>query len=103
MYSWTLEGDKVSHPVLVEGSCPASGRFSRFAPFDWGVTGPDGILVRLLVGKDGAPFGVKAEARNANPALVPAALEYVQTCRFAPDPNTPLKHSDTVTGRVLFR
>eukprot|EP01114_Cavostelium_apophysatum_P012105 TRINITY_DN2685_c1_g1_i1.p2 TRINITY_DN2685_c1_g1~~TRINITY_DN2685_c1_g1_i1.p2 ORF type:complete len:208 (+),score=44.28 TRINITY_DN2685_c1_g1_i1:258-881(+) len=102
-YVWSLDGGERSHPVLMEGSCPASERFSGFAPFDKGVTGPDGVLVRLLVRSNGTPFDVKAEARDADPALVQAAIDYAQACRFARDPNAKLKTTDTVTGRVLLK
>ena len=102
-YVWSLEGGERSHPLLVEGSCPASERFASFAPFDKGVTGPDGVLVRLRVRSSGAPADVKAEARDADPALVQAAIDYVQGCRFAREPDAKLKYTDTVIGRVLLK
>jgi len=102
-YVWSLDGPERVNLALVEGSCPASDRFSRFAPFDKGVTGPDGVLVRMLVARDGVPFGIKVEARDADPGLVGAVTEYVQTCRFARPADAKLAPTDTVTGRVLLK
>jgi len=102
-YVWEFGDGERSHPGLVEGSCAASDRFTGFVPFDKGVTGPDGVLVRLLVGAGGVPFGIKTEGAAADVPLAQAAIAYVQSCRFAPDPVARAKRTDTVTGRVLLK
>lgn len=101
-FVWKLQGPDRVPPALVEGSCAASERFDRYVPFDKGVSGDDGVLVRLLVRGDGTPYGVKAEAGGADPALAQAAVEYVQSCRFA-YPKTGASPGSPVSGRVLLK
>jgi TonB family protein len=101
-YVWSLSPPLV-HPALVPDSCAPSERFARFEPYDKGVTDGEGILVRLLVHRNGEPFGIKAEANSAAPELVAQAAAFLQTCRFSADGRTGGKQTDTVTGRVIFK
>jgi hypothetical protein len=57
---------------------PLDGRLS-YLRVDKGVTDRSGILIRLLVKRSGEPFGIKAEANQAEPELV------AQTGRLSPD------------------
>lgn len=102
-YVWAMNGGDRARPALVEGSCAASERFSGFAPLPRGTAGLEGVHVRLLVNKDGTPFGVKTESRDTDPALVQEALAYMQSCRFVLENKPRDERSDAVTGRVLLK
>lgn len=103
-FVWKLEGRDKAPPAFAEGSCAPSERFARFVPNESGATGPDGVLVRLLVRPaDGIPYGVKAEGGAADPALAQAAAEYTQSCRFATDPKRAREPGSAVIGRVVLK
>lgn len=101
-FVWKLEGASRVPPAFMEGSCAPSDRFARFVPFDRRADGPDGVLVRLLVGGDGVPYGVKAEASGIDPELAQAAIAYAQSCRFA-YPKTGGVPGSPVAGRVELK
>lgn len=63
----------------------------------------DGILLRFLLNSDGAPIRVVAEPNGQAPVLVAQAAAYLQTCRFAIDPQLPGQRTDTALGRVLLK
>ena len=102
-YVWSLDGEHALRPHLVPGSCPASGRFAAFQPYDNRPSGPDGVKVRLLVDPAGQPRGVKTEGASLAPALADALLNYVASCRFGFDPALKGERTDTAYGRVLLR
>jgi TonB family protein len=102
-YVWSLDGEHVIRPHLMPGSCPASGRFAAFQPYDNKPSGPDGVKVRLLVDPAGQPRGVKTEGANLAPELSAALVRYVESCRFGFDPAIKGERTDTVYGRVLLR
>lgn len=103
-FVWKLEGKDKPAPAFTEGSCAPSERFARFVPNERGATGPDGVLVRLLVRPaDGIPYGVKTEGGAADPALMQAAAEYAQSCRFAVEPKRAMEPGSAVVGRVLLK
>ena len=100
-YVWSLEGDRI-RPQLVPGSCPASGRFAAFQPYDNAPSGPDGVKVRLLVGPTGRPRGVKLEGASLAPQTADALIQYVESCRFGFDPTIKGERTDTAYGRVVL-
>lgn len=100
-FVWSFAGPPSVRPQLVPGSCAASARYAKFQPYNRNATAHDGVLLRFLVNARGEPFGVKAEAYGEYVAAGQAAAEYVKTCRFAVDPETPGEKTDTVFGRVL--
>ncbi|WP_169728118.1 energy transducer TonB [Massilia alkalitolerans] len=103
-FVWKLEGKDKVPPSFAEGSCAASERFAHFDPLDRNATGPDGVLVRMLVRPaDGIPYGVKAEGAAADPALAQAATEYAQNCRFVTDPKRAKEPGSAIIGRVLLK
>lgn len=102
-FAWTLDGAPGVAPQLRAGSCPASARFARFAPFDAAPTSSSGVLVRFQVGEGGVPWRVAGEANGQPEALVADALDFVRACRFDHDPAIPGERSSSVTGRVLVR
>lgn len=102
-YVWRLDGGHVIRPHLVPGSCPASGRFAGFKPYDDRPSGADGIKLRLLVDPAGRPRGVKLEGAAPAPAMADALARYVESCRFGFDPALGGARTDTVYGRVLLR
>jgi TonB family protein len=102
-YVWSLNGGSVLRPHLVPGSCPASGRFAAFQPYEDKPSGPDGVKVRLLVDPAGRPRGVKTEGILLPPESVDALVKYVESCRFGFDPEIKGQRTDTVYGRVTFR
>jgi len=102
-YVWSLDGEHAIRPHLVPGSCPASGRFAAFRPYDNKASGPDGVKVRLLVDAAGQPRGVKTEGISLPPATLAALVNYVESCRFGFDPSLKGERTDTVYGRVLLR
>lgn len=102
-YVWRLNGGGVLRPHLVPGSCPASGRFAAFQPYENASSGPDGVKVRFLVDGAGHARGVKPEGASL-PAETAAALAgYVESCRFGFDPALKGERTDTAYGRALFR
>jgi TonB family protein len=101
-YVWSLEGNRI-RPQLVPGSCPATGRFASFQPYDNAPTGPDGVKVRLLVDPAGQPRGVKLEGASLPPNAVDALVKYVESCRFGFDPTIRGERTDTAYGRVMLR
>ncbi|MGB9110836.1 MAG: hypothetical protein WCC39_19275, partial [Telluria sp.] len=101
-YVWSLEGDRL-RPHLVPGSCAPSSRFGGWRDFDNAPSGVDGIKVRLLVGANGQPRGVKPEGGKLTPALAEALVNYVESCRFGIDPTVQGERTDTAYGRVLLR
>jgi TonB family protein len=100
-YVWSLDGDRL-RPHLMPGSCPASGPFAAFVPYENAPSGPDGVKVRLLVDKLGQPRGVKPEGANLAPALADALVKYVESCRFGFDPAIKGERTDTAYGRVVL-
>jgi TonB family protein len=101
-YVWSLEGDRL-RPHLVPGSCPATGRFAAFQPYENAPSGPDGVKVRLLVDPAGRPRGVKLEGASLAPQTAAALVNYVESCRFGFDPTVKGERTDTVYGRVVLR
>ncbi|WP_167085663.1 energy transducer TonB [Massilia frigida] len=102
-FNWKLDGEGGVTPLLRAGSCRDSPRFARFVPFDAAPTSASGVLLRLMVGADGVPWRIAAEAGSEPDALVADAVDYVQSCRFDDDPAVPGARSASVTGRVLVR
>jgi protein TonB len=102
-FAWKLDGAAGVAPQLREGSCPASGRFMRFAVSGASPAPASAVLVRLLVGEGGVPTRVAAEAGGQPPALVAGALDFVRSCRFDYDAAKPGERSSSLTGRVLVR
>jgi len=102
-YVWSLDGEHALRPHLVPGSCPASGRFAGFQPYDNRPSGPDGVKVRLLVDPSGQARGVKPEGATLAPAVADALAAYVASCRFGFDPALKGERTDTAYGRVLLR
>jgi TonB family protein len=101
-YVWSLDGEHVMRPHLIPGSCPASGRFASFQPYDNQPSGPDGVKVRLLVDPAGQPRGVKTEGARLPPEMAAALVKYVESCRFGFDPEIKGQRTDTVYGRVVL-
>jgi TonB family protein len=101
-YVWSLEGNRI-RPQLVPGSCPASGRFAGFQPYESAPSGADGVKLRLLVDAAGQPRGVKLEGAELAPETAAALVKYVESCRFGFDPSIKGERTDTAYGRVLFR
>lgn len=102
-FVWRLNGAPMLHPSLVEGSCPASESFQTFKSLDKSPTDANGILLRMLVKSDGTPWKVVAEAPGLPPELLNAAATFVQSCRFAVDPEAKGKRTDTTYGRLLLK
>lgn len=102
-YVWRLNGGGVLRPHLVPGSCPASGRFAGFQPYENAPRGADGIKVRFLVDGAGQARGVKLEGASLPPDTAAALVRYVESCRFGFDPALKGERTDTAYGRVLFR
>ena len=102
-YVWTLDGGHSIRPHLMPGSCPATGRFAGFQPYDNAPSGPDGVKVRLLVDAAGQPRGVKTEGILLPPQTFDALIKYVESCRFGFDPEVQGQRTDTVYGRVLLK
>lgn len=102
-FRWALSGGFIARPELRPNSCAASDRFAGFVPLDKTASGPDGMLVRLLVNGRGEPFNVKVEARAADAELAARVSEWVSTCRFAAPSSGPDARTDTTFGRVLYK
>ena len=102
-YVWSLDGEHALRPHLVPGSCPATGPFAAFQPYDDKASGPDGVKVRLLVDPSGQPRGVKPEGTKLAPAFADALVRYVESCRFGFDPALKGERTDTAYGRVVLR
>jgi protein TonB len=102
-YVWRLDGEDSIRPHLMPGSCPATGRFAAFQPYDNKPSGPDGVKVRLLVDPAGQPRGIRTEGARLPPAMADALVKYVESCRFGFDPVLKGQRTDTVYGRVLLR
>ncbi|MQA39986.1 energy transducer TonB [Rugamonas aquatica] len=102
-FVWQFSDGPVIRPLLVADSCQPSERFQTFKDSDRRPSGSDGILLRFLVNSDGAPIRVVAEPNGQAPDLVAQAADYLQTCRFAIDPQLPGQRTDTAFGRVLLK
>ena len=102
-YVWSLSDGGVLRPHLVPGSCPASGRFAAFHPYENASSGADGVKVRFLVDGAGQARGVKLEGASLPPGTAAALVHYVESCRFGFDPAIKGERTDTAYGRVLFR
>jgi len=101
-FVWQFSDGPAVRPLLVADSCQPSARFQAFKEFDRRPSGSDGILLRFLVGSDGAPIRVVAEPNGQAPEVVQQAAAYLQTCRFAIDPQLAGQRTDTAFGRVLL-
>ncbi|NVD69532.1 TonB family protein [Duganella sp. BJB1802] len=102
-FAWQFSDGPAVRPKLVADSCQPSDRFAGFKEFDRRPSGGDGILLRFLVNSDGAPIRVIAEPSGQAPDVVAQAAGYLQSCRFAIDPQLPGQHTDTAFGRVLLK
>jgi periplasmic protein TonB len=102
-FVWRLGGEPIVHPSLVEGSCPPSERFEAFKSLDKSPSDANGVLLRMLVKNDGAPWNVKAEASGLPPEVLEAAAAYIQSCRFAAKPDAEGKRTDTTYGKLLLK
>ena len=102
-FRWALTGGYTVRPELQPNSCAASDRFAGFVPLDKTASGPDGVVVRLLVNGRGEPFNVKTEMRKVDAELAASVAAYVQTCRFAAPSKGPDGRTDTTYGRVLLK
>ncbi|TFW13664.1 energy transducer TonB [Duganella callida] len=102
-YVWKLSGPPMARPLLVQGSCAASATFAGFSEADPRPGGRDGILVRFLLSADGTAVRVVPEAAGQPAALVGAAVDYLQSCRFAHDSDARGERTDTGYGRVLLK
>lgn len=101
-YTWGTETTYV-RASLVPRSCAPSARFARFEALNKRASGPDGVLVRLLLRPDGQAYGVRTEGGDLSVAQRDAVAEYVQTCRFAYDPGQPGQRGEGLYGRVVFQ
>lgn len=102
-FVWTLTGPAVVRPALVAGSCAPSATFAGFDSFNRSASGADGVLVRFLVNDAGTPYAVKAETATGDTRQARAAMDFIQTCKFAADPAVAGERTDTVYGRVLLK
>ncbi|MYM24205.1 TonB family protein [Duganella sp. FT135W] len=102
-YVWKFDDAPAAHPLLVAGSCQPSERFAAFREADPRPSGKDGILLRFLLTPEGVPARIVAEAAGQPPELAQQAAAYLQSCRFAYDPNNKAEHTDTAFGRVVLR
>ena len=100
-FDWTLEGRRVYAGIL-PGTCAAVGRFDGFQPLDRQASDSHGIKVRFLIDRDGKPRGTKPEG-NIDPETADQVAAYLDTCRFAYDPQEKGERTDTMHGRVLLR
>jgi protein TonB len=101
-FAWTLEGER-AYAGIVPGSCESAGRFDGFQPHDHQATDAQGIKVRFLIDKAGAPFGIKLEAAGIDPVVGRQAADYLQRCRFAFDAQLVGTRTDVMQGRILLR
>ncbi|MYM68752.1 TonB family protein [Pseudoduganella sp. FT55W] len=101
--AWKLDGPPPARPLLVAGSCQTSERFAAFREADPRPSDKQGILLRFLVNQEGAPVRIVAEAGSQPQELTAQAVAYLQSCRFAHDPNSRAERTDTGFGRVLLR
>lgn len=102
-FVWRFSDGPAARPQLVADSCQRSSRFDGFKELDRRPSGSDGILLRFLVGADGAPARVVAEPNGQAPDVVAQAADYLQSCRFAIDPKQQGQRTDTAFGRVLLK
>lgn len=100
-YVWSLDGE-ASRQAPVPGSCAGSDRFKDFRPLDTNASGPDGILVRAMIGANGDPYYVKAEPGDAPADLAGLAVAYLRSCRFALPPGERSPKDGAIFGRVLL-
>lgn len=80
-FVWRLEddGQPTSTPGLIENSCAPSSLF-RIA--DNQGSGPV-LRLRLLLDREGRPFGIKIEDGSKDMAIDRAAIDFVASCRYA--------------------
>jgi protein TonB len=102
-YVWKFSDGPFNRPLLKAGSCQPSDRFETFQDFERRRSRSDGILVRFIVGGDGAPVRIVAEPGDQPAELVGQAVAYLQTCRFAFDPAVAGERTDTSFGRVVVK
>jgi protein TonB len=102
-YVWKLSGVPAVRPLLVADSCQPSDHFAAFREADHHPSGADGILVRFLLNAEGAPDRIVPELNGQPQALADEAVAYLQSCRFAYDPQRPGERTDTAFGRVLLK
>ncbi|NVD97555.1 energy transducer TonB [Massilia sp. BJB1822] len=101
-YAWRLDGERSLRPLLVPGSCPASEQFQTFKNLDKSPSNANGVVLRMLIGSEGKPWAVKAEAPELPSELIDAAIAFIQQCRFAIDPEVPGQRSDSTYGKLLL-
>jgi TonB family protein len=101
-FVWRLEGQRV-RAGIVPGTCVRTDKFFGFIPFDRRPSDEKGVKVRFLIDKAGQPRGIKFEAADIDPETASRVVGYVDSCRFAFDPNEQGEHTDTMFGRVLLR
>jgi len=101
-FEWHLEDERV-HANMLPATCGPAGRIDGFQPFDRQGSDAHAIKVRFLIDGDGAPHGIRFEARGIDPALADEVLGYLGKCRFEFDPQAKGVRTDTMYGRVLLR
>lgn len=97
-YVMQMDGRSL-RPTLVPGSCQPHGRFTTFTPLRAQLGDQSGLMVRMLIGPDGVPTKVWAEANGQPAAMVRDAIAFTATCRFQ-HADVP-EHARPIWGRAL--
>ena len=71
-----------SKPMLIEGSCAQSGRFSTYVASTYDRVEAPGVAIRFGVSADGVPSSPASYEHDQ--ALATEAIGFIATCRFKP-------------------
>ena len=102
-YAWDLDDTMLLRPLLVPGSCQPSERFQGYNNLDKSLSNDSGVVLRMLIGSEGHPSRVVAEAPGLPAELAAAAIAHVQGCRFAVDPEAAGARAGSTYGKLLLR
>lgn len=102
-YVWRLDEERPLRPLLVRGSCQASDRFETFKNLDKSRSNASGIVLRMFISSEGSPWSIVAEAEGIPQEPLDAAIAYIQTCRFAIDPDVAGRRINSTYGRLQLK
>jgi len=57
----------------------------------------------MFIGSEGGPWSIVAEAEGIPKELLDAAIAYIQTCRFAIDPDVVGRRISSTYGRLQLK
>ena len=100
-YLWQLDVTQRPHPLLVQGSRPASGRFQTFKNLQKSPSNASGVLPRMLINSEAALERV-AEASGLPSGLIDAARVSFKAAALPSPPSSRRAHRYHIRKLLLI-